>query len=159
MKNVKKDIIEIIRNCEVAFLATINLDNFPETRALINVLNREINDVLEIYFVSDANAPKFVQLKKNSSASLYYYLTESMKNMILFGKLELVADKSLKDKLWRNDFLPHFKNGKNDESYGLFRRDTNTTPTKPQVPGKMKESFKITPLMFAACDLHLILCV
>ncbi|MDR2769295.1 MAG: pyridoxamine 5'-phosphate oxidase family protein [Puniceicoccales bacterium] len=121
MKNVKQDIIEIIRNCEVAFLATINLDNLPETRALINILNREMDDMLEIYFVSDVNAPKVVQLKKNSSASLYYYLAESTKNMILFGKLELVADKSLKDKLWRNDFLPHFKNGKNDASYGVLR--------------------------------------
>jgi general stress protein 26 len=121
MKNIKNDIVEVIRACDVAFLSTINLNNFPETRALINVLNREIDDKLEIYFVSDINAPKVEQLKKNSDASLYYYVAANMKNMILFGKLEVVTDKSLKDKLWQDSFLEYYEKGKDDEQYGVLK--------------------------------------
>ncbi|MDR0753475.1 MAG: pyridoxamine 5'-phosphate oxidase family protein [Holosporaceae bacterium] len=121
MNNVKKEVVDVVRACEVAFVSTINLNNFPETRALDNVLNREIDDKLEIYFLGDANSPKVEQFKKNSNASLYYYVAGSWKNMILFGKLELVADKALKDRLWRDDFLQYYKNGKDDELYGIFR--------------------------------------
>ncbi|MDR0647605.1 MAG: hypothetical protein LBF43_04200 [Puniceicoccales bacterium] len=41
--------------------------------------------------------------------------------MILFGDLELVNDKSLKNKLWREEFLQYYKNGKDDERYGVFK--------------------------------------
>jgi general stress protein 26 len=102
-------------------LSTINLNNFPETRALVNVLNKTIDDRLDIYFVSDVNSPKVEQLKKNNNASLYYYVPENMKNMILFGKLELVTDKSLKDKLWQDSFQEYYENGKDDELYGVLK--------------------------------------
>ncbi|MDR0755444.1 MAG: pyridoxamine 5'-phosphate oxidase family protein [Puniceicoccales bacterium] len=123
MKSVKKEIIEVIKARETVFVSTINLNNFPETRALDNVLNREIDDKLEIYFISDSNSPKVQQFKKNNRASSYCYVTGSWKNMILFGNLELVADKSLKDKLWREEFSQHYKNknGKDDERYGVFK--------------------------------------
>jgi general stress protein 26 len=121
MHKVKKEVVEIIRASEVAFLSTINLDNFPETRALINVLNKEIDDKLEIYFASDANAPKFEQLKKNSCASLYYYNEGIIKNMTLFGKAEVVTDKTLKDKLWHESFWDYYKNGKDDKQYGVLK--------------------------------------
>jgi general stress protein 26 len=120
-KSIKNEIIEVIKTCETAFLSTINLDNFPETRALDNVLNMEIDDKLEMYFTCDFDSPKVEQLKKNSSASLYYYVVGSWKNMILFGKLELITDKLLRDKLWRTDFLQYYKNGKDDEHYGILR--------------------------------------
>jgi general stress protein 26 len=121
MSNVKKHIVEVIKACEIAFVSTINLDNFPETRALDNVLNREIDDRLEIYFLGDSDSPKVEQFKKNSNASLYYYVAGSWKNMVLFGKLELVTDKSLKDKLWLDDFLRYYKNGKDDKRYSIYK--------------------------------------
>lgn len=97
------------------------MDDFPETRVLINILNREIDNKLEIYFASNVNAPKVEQLKKNSCASLYYYNEEIMKNMILFGKLEFVTDRTLKDQLWHDSFGEYCKNGKEDESYGILK--------------------------------------
>jgi general stress protein 26 len=44
-----------------------------------------------------------------------------MRNMILFGNLEVVTDKSLKDRLWNDAFLEYYKNGKNDELYGVLK--------------------------------------
>jgi general stress protein 26 len=121
MNTTKKNIIEVVKSCEIAFLSTVNLDNFPETRALDNTLNKGIDDELKIYFTCGTDSPKVKQLKKNNSASLYYYAPGNYKNMILFGKLELVADNLLKDKLWRDEFLRYYKNGKNDEQYGILK--------------------------------------
>jgi general stress protein 26 len=121
MNNAKKEAIEVIGASKNAFLSTINLDNFPETRALENSLNKNLDERLEIYFATGTDSPKIEQLKRNSSASLYYYLEGSMRNMTLFGKLEVVTDKALKDKLWLDSFQEYYKNGKEDESYGILR--------------------------------------
>ncbi|GHU00024.1 general stress protein [Alphaproteobacteria bacterium] len=121
MKNVKKDVVEIINSCEVAFLSTINLDCFPETRAMSNVINRNIGDDLNIYLSSHANSPKIEQIKRNSKASLYYFVTENMKNATLFGKIESVNDESLKNELWNEEFAQYYRNGKDDELYGILK--------------------------------------
>jgi general stress protein 26 len=121
MIDAREIAIEVIRASEVAFVSTINFDNFPETRALINILNKELDEKLEIYFVSDINSPKIEQLKRNSRASLYYYASEIMKNMILFGDLKIVTEKSLKDKLWQDSFLEYYKDGKDDKSYCVLK--------------------------------------
>jgi general stress protein 26 len=121
MNNANKDAAEIIRACNIALLSTINLDNFPETRGVLNILNREVDDGLELYFASDINSPKVEQLKKNSCASLYYYDGNNMKNMTLFGKLKAITDKALKVKLWRDSFAGYYKNGKDDESYCILK--------------------------------------
>jgi general stress protein 26 len=56
---------------------------------------------------------------------LYYYLNcdtgEDLENVILFGEFEIVTDKSLKDKLWKDDFLQFYKNGKDDELYCVLK--------------------------------------
>ena len=121
MKDIRKDIIEIINNSELAFLSTINLENFPETRVMSNEFNRNIDENLSIYFACGTNSPKFDQVIKNSVASLYYFIAENMKNMILFGKVEIINDKSLKDILWKDDLRQYFPGGKEDELYGILR--------------------------------------
>lgn len=121
MENIKKNVVEVVRACDVVFVSTINLENFPETRAMDNVLNKEIDNKLDMYFVCEINSPKVEQLKRNSNASLYYYVPESWKNAILFGKFEVVTDKSLKDKLWNDNFLEYYKKGKEDEKYCVLK--------------------------------------
>ena len=121
MKDVKKDVIEIINACEVAFLSTTNLENFPETRVLSNWFNRNIDEKLDIYFASHIDSPKFEQTSKNGNASLYYFIDKSMKNMTLFGKVEVVNDKALKDRLWNDKLLEYFPDGKESELYGVLK--------------------------------------
>jgi general stress protein 26 len=123
MNKARKDAVEIIRTCEAAFLSTINSDNFPETRGVLNILNRAVDDRLELYFTTDANSPKVEQIKKNSNASVYYYnySENTLKNMTLFGKFETVTDKTLKAQLWLDSFREYYKNGKDDESYGILK--------------------------------------
>jgi general stress protein 26 len=41
--------------------------------------------------------------------------------MILFGKLEVVTHKALKDKWWHDGFGEYHKNGKDAESCGVLK--------------------------------------
>ncbi|GHU13103.1 hypothetical protein FACS189449_08010 [Alphaproteobacteria bacterium] len=121
MKNVKKEVVEVINSCEIAFLSTLNLDGFPETRAMSNIINMNTDEELKIYFSSHANSPKVEQIKKNDNASLYYFVTENMKNVTLFGRIESVNDESLKNELWNEEFAQYYRDGKDDELYGILK--------------------------------------
>ncbi|GHT97855.1 hypothetical protein FACS1894126_2670 [Alphaproteobacteria bacterium] len=112
---------EVINSCQFAFLSTINLDGFPETRAMSNIINMNTDEELKIYFSSQTNSPKVEQIKRNNNASLYYFVTENMKNVTLFGRIESVNDESLKNELWNEKFAPHYRNGKDDELYGILK--------------------------------------
>jgi general stress protein 26 len=122
MENTKKDVMEIINGSGEVFLSTINLEGFPETRAMSNILNKNNADnKLNLYFAAHTNSPKFEQIKKNNDASLYYLIPGNMKNMTLFGKLEVVQDKSLKSKLWKEELAQYYRSGKEDELYGVLK--------------------------------------
>lgn len=121
MHNIRKNIIEIVSASDVAFLSTINLDDFPETRCMDNSFNKTINDNLNIYFACHANSPKEEQIKHNCKGSLYYVILDNMRNMTLFGKLQEVSDKSLKDSLWKESLAPYYQHGKEDPQYAVLK--------------------------------------
>ncbi|GHT93297.1 hypothetical protein FACS1894122_08300 [Alphaproteobacteria bacterium] len=73
------------------------------------------------FFDCHTNSQKVEQIKRNGNASLYYLVPENIKNVTLFGKAESVDDKSLKDKLWKDEFAQYYKNGKEDELYEVLK--------------------------------------
>ncbi|MDR1590559.1 MAG: pyridoxamine 5'-phosphate oxidase family protein [Puniceicoccales bacterium] len=143
--NTKNEVVGVVRAYEIAFLSITNLDNFPETRALFNVLNKAIDDKLELYFATDANSSKIEQIRENNHASLYHYNEGIMKNMTLFGKLEIITDKTLKTNIWHDSFGEYYKNGKDDGSYGEFIPIASKyyTHESGDSQKKTRENFKI----------------
>lgn len=128
-KDLEKTILNIVENCGVGFLSTINLENIPETRALMNLRNKKYfnnyknsyNGNLDIYFATDINSPKMEQIRKNNNVSLYFYLEENMQNMTLFGKAEIITDREILSDFWQDDWLMYYPEGKNDKSYSILR--------------------------------------
>jgi general stress protein 26 len=124
-EGIRKSIAEIVRTYDLALVSTVNLEKFPETRALDNCLNKKVGAELDMYFVCDADSPKVEQLKREANASLYYHgdcaEDGSWGNMTLFGQLEIVKDKTIKDKLWNDDFLKYWEGGKDDEQYCVLK--------------------------------------
>ncbi len=117
-----KYIKHVINESETTFFATINLTGTPECRALANNFNMgALDDKLDLYFTTSTKDPKMEQIKKNNRASVYYYLVENMQNLTLFGTAEIINDKNLKDKLWRDDFVQYYPKGREDETYGIIK--------------------------------------
>lgn len=121
MDNIRKNIVEIVSACDMAFLSTINLENLPETRCMDNGFNKAIDENLNIYFAYHTNSSKAEQVKRNCNGSLYYVLLDNMRNMTLFGKFEEVSDKSLKDSLWREELAQYYQHGKEDPQYAVLK--------------------------------------
>lgn len=118
----KKYIQNVVKNCDIAFLSTLNLDNIPEGRALDNTFNKnDLNAKFELYFKTHTTSPKIAQIKKNNKVSVYYFVVDGMQNMTLFGTLEIVNDKAIKNKFWKDEFSMYYPNGKDDELYGIIK--------------------------------------
>lgn len=117
-----KYIADFVKKCDTAFISTLSLDGIPETRALSNEINKDIADgKIELYFTTFSNSPKMAQIEKNGAASAYYYNIKDMKSITLFGKMEVVKDKTLKDKIWHDEFQNFYPKGKDDELYGVIK--------------------------------------
>ena len=115
-------ITDFVKKCDTAFVSTLTLNGVPEVRALSNKINGNlVDDGVELYFTTFTNSPKIEQIRKNSDSSIYYYSVDDMRSVTLFGKIEVIDDKGLKDKIWRDEFKNFYPKGKDDELYGIIK--------------------------------------
>ena len=120
MQEIKNNILEIIRSCDTLLFSTFALNNYPETRYMANIFNREIKD-FPIYLVSRHSSNKVKQLNKNSSTCIYYFNQTTRKAITLFGQSEELYNQEIKTKFWL-DYLKNygFKDDK-DEDYTIIK--------------------------------------
>lgn len=120
MQEIKNNILEIIRSCDTLLFSTFALNNYPETRYMANIFNREIKD-FPIYLVSRHSSNKVKQLNNNSNTCIYYFNQTTRKAITLFGQSEELYNQEIKTKFWL-DYLKNygFKDDK-DEDYTIIK--------------------------------------
>lgn len=101
-KNIKS-IIDIIKSCDDLQLCTFGLDQYPETRHLMNAMNKDINSI-DLHFLTLKTSPKFKQLEKNNNCCLYYFNSETRYAVRLFGQMENIEDMNEKKKYWQDRY-------------------------------------------------------
>lgn len=120
MQEIKNNILEIIRSCDTLLFSTFTLNNYPETRYMANIFNKEIKD-FPIYLVSRHSSNKVKQLNKNLNTCIYYFNQTTRKAITLFGQSEELYNQEIKTKFWL-DYLKNygFKDDK-DEDYTIIK--------------------------------------
>lgn len=121
MNENKKYIENLVKECESAFFSTLNLDGIPETRALANWFNQKDTNINALYFTTYAYSAKTEQIKKFNKSSIYYYSSKTMQSITLFGIVEIINDKKIKDSFWNDKLKNYYPKGKDDENYGLIK--------------------------------------
>lgn len=115
-----KDVLNVVKNCEVVNFVSINEDGiYPESRTLINTLNRNIDDIF-IYFITDKNSHKVQQIKQNPYTSLYYFDINTRKAVTLFGLTDILED-TRKKKFWDDSFTQYGYKDQDDDNYCILR--------------------------------------
>lgn len=115
-----KDVLNVVKNCEVVNFVSINEDGiYPESRTLINTLNRNIDDIF-IYFITDKNSHKAQQIKQNPYTSLYYFDINTRKAVTLFGLTDILED-TRKKKFWDDSFTQYGYKDQDDDNYCILR--------------------------------------
>ncbi|MDR2425633.1 MAG: pyridoxamine 5'-phosphate oxidase family protein [Endomicrobium sp.] len=114
---------------EFVLLSTINEDDFPETRAMLNLRNKEMFPNLQVYFADDficyfssnTASQKLNQILYSDKASVYYVNPKTFEGLLLKGKLEIIKDKALKNDFWQDNWTMYYKGGIDDPDYSLLK--------------------------------------
>lgn len=122
-ENVRKNILDVISGCDVAQFCTFGLVNYPETRTIANMLNKNKDNIedLTLYFFTNKYSHKIEQIKNNNNVCLYYYNLKTRHSMTLFGNVKIIFDQNEKEKFWTDELFKFDYTGKSDESYCVIK--------------------------------------
>lgn len=122
----------VVEGSKFAYLTTLNLQGEPETRAMLNLYNREMYPALrsvlsfppyEIYFTTNTSSEKVLQIEKNDKSCVYFVLENDWHGIMLNGEIELVCSEEVKKKLWQDEWVRYYpgETGYQNEDYSVLK--------------------------------------
>lgn len=110
-------------------LATIDADQFPAVRAVMNLRSAAMSggygdlfaNNYDLYFCVHLHSPKVLELQANSKCAVYGYQNDTMEALLLSGEAELVTDPQLKQLLWQDDWTMYYPGGVQDPEYSILK--------------------------------------
>lgn len=117
---------------EACYLATIDSNNLPQIRAMLNLRNssqypkliplfkKHNNDFL-VYFTTNTSSEKIKQIKNNSNVSVYYSKPSEWRGLMLSGSIEIVTEQKIKNFIWQDNWTMYYPNGPNDDDYTILK--------------------------------------
>ncbi|MHB0876788.1 MAG: pyridoxamine 5'-phosphate oxidase family protein [Anaerolineae bacterium] len=128
----KSTCITVMRQAEVAVLATIDGEGYPHTRGMLNLWRAEQfpglaaffsghHDDLAVYFTTNTSSAKVPQIRANGRVSVYYCLPGTYYGVTLLGVAEVVDDAAEKELLWQPGWEMYYPGGVTDPDYAVVR--------------------------------------
>lgn len=114
-----------------AYLTTINVKGYPQTRAMFNLRNKkwfpklipffgELDD-FTIIFSTNTSSTKINEVKANTAVSVYYCDPEEWKGVMFGGDAEIVDDAAIKKDLWHDGWEKYYSKGYNDPDHAVLK--------------------------------------
>jgi general stress protein 26 len=113
----RNEILALIRACEGCVLATIGADGMPHLRAM----SSNIEDDFEVWFATSASSRKMKDVAANPVAAVYYQKKDGWDNVVISGRAQEITDKSVKQKLWKDDWKQYWPDGPDSPDYGILQ--------------------------------------
>jgi len=131
-KEIKQLSRKLMESADLAHLATVDGDGFPQVRAMANLRNAELypsaakvfadcGDDFLMYFATHKSSDKMKHIGINPSASVYFCDEKQPFCLLLMGKIEIASDAKLKKDLWHDQWTKHFPGGVDDPGYAVLR--------------------------------------
>ena len=108
LESIAFDIIKESKNC---VLVTLDSENKPTTRVMEHNL---YNKKFDIYLVTNPFSRKVSHLKSNPIISLNFQSNDRLSYVSVNGEAQLIDDIKLKNKYWKEEWTPHYKNIETD---------------------------------------------
>ncbi|HMK45488.1 MAG TPA: pyridoxamine 5'-phosphate oxidase family protein [Methanocella sp.] len=123
---------DLMKTAKAAYLTTIDENDYPETRAMLNlrnsdkypklsgIFNRNKTD-FSTYFTTNTSSPKMRRIEANSKACVYYSKPDEWRGLMMAGDLEPVEDAEVKSSLWQSSWTMYYPAGPTDPDYAILR--------------------------------------
>jgi general stress protein 26 len=131
-----KEALRFFDNQPVVILSTIGPNGAPQTRALVNIRNKNISPNLVEYFkttdriflMTNTHTDKIGQMHANSAASLYAYDNE-FNGMLLTGGVAEITDEKIKDAIWDDSLTRYYPGGRRGGDFSVIEFAPKTFKT------------------------------
>lgn len=131
-KEAVRLIIELMEISKACYLTTIDENNLPQTRAMMNLRNssqypafvpvfKKHNTDFLIYFSTNTSSNKVRQIKNNQNVSVYYSKPDEWLGLMLGGKIEIITDPGIKKLLWQDNWTMYYPGGVPDDDYTVLQ--------------------------------------
>ena len=118
--NLEK-IEKFINKQTVSFICSVDDEGYTNVKAMLKPRIR--NGIKEFYFSTNTSSMRVRQYQENPNASIYFYHKGLVKyvGVMLKGKMEVLTDQEIKNKLWRKGDTMFYKNGVTDSDYCVLK--------------------------------------
>ncbi len=116
----KEEMFKFIKKQNVALLASVDGDGFPNIKAINAPRKIDGND---IYFSTNTSSMRVSQFKNNPKACLYFYRRGKISyiGVMFVGTVQVLTDQEIKDELWHFGDTIFYKGGKTDPDYCILK--------------------------------------
>ena len=109
---------EIAKDANICMFVT-DLSSLP--LAGRPMATQEVDEEGNIWFMSDRNSDKNRHIEEDEQVQLFYSHTNNYEYLSIFGRAEIVNDRSKIEKLWTPMAKTWFKEGKDDPNISLIK--------------------------------------
>lgn len=115
----KEGIYEFIAKRKTSIISSIGEDGYPATRALIQPVLIDGND---IYFATYTSSRKVAHYRKNKKACVYFYEKgQNYSGVEIKGDMQVITDQAVKNMFWKPFYKRFYKKGVSDPDYCILK--------------------------------------
>lgn len=116
MEKIKQEAIELLNNCEVVSLASIDEHGYPRPVVISKI---KIDGIDTIWFSTGTSSEKTKNFIDNPKAGISFF--KEGDSVTLTGTVTIVNDAAEKKALWVDWFYEHFPKGVDDPEYCILK--------------------------------------
>jgi general stress protein 26 len=135
-KDIRSQCLALMTNSPACQLTTIDADGFPHTTAMNNLRDKNLypnladlfegqdNDFV-LYLSTNNQSDKMARMLANPKVSVYFCDAPRFHGLMLGGRIEIITDPQLKNKIWQKGWTMYYPGGPEGLEYGIIK----LTPT------------------------------
>lgn len=132
MRNPEQTIGKIVDKSKTSYIAYVDADGFPITKAMLRPRERE--GIKTFWFSTNTSSNKVKCFRQNNKASIYFVDRRFFRGVSLVGTVEVLETQEAKERIWQMGDTMYYKKGVTDPDYCVLK----FTATK----GRYYSSFK-----------------
>jgi general stress protein 26 len=130
--DTRRTCLDMMTAARACYLTTIDADGFPQTTAMLNLrcahdypslepLYKETDNEFLLYMSTGMQSGKMARMQANPKVSVYFCDPGRIIGFMLGGKIEIITDQALKNRVWQDGWTMYYPNGPEGPEYGVLR--------------------------------------
>jgi len=118
-EDIIKKALQLVEKSTKTMVGSVDDDGYPNMKVMYSP--RERDGIKVLYFTTNTSSLRVSQFLKNSKASVYFYDGRFFRGLMLKGKMEVLENAEIKEKIWREGDTMYYKQGVTDPDYCVLK--------------------------------------